>query len=98
MIDRERLIRLIADTVEGYRTAMHGSAETVGPETRLFGPSGALDSLGLVSVLVEIEQRVADAEGRAVSLMDDRAMSQASSPFRTVATLADYLLRQIAPE
>jgi hypothetical protein len=74
---------------------MLAPGESLGPETCLFGPSGLLDSLGLVSVLVELEQKVADACGRPVSLMDDRAMSETSSPFRTVNSLADYLGRQL---
>jgi hypothetical protein len=95
-VERADLVRLIAETVDGYRLAMRGSTEPVGSGTRLFGPSGVLDSLGLVSVLVEIEQRIADSGMGPVSLMDDRAMSQKSSPFATVDSLADYLERQLA--
>ncbi|HYK40847.1 MAG TPA: acyl carrier protein [Thermoanaerobaculia bacterium] len=90
------IVDLIVETVEGYRVSTGGEGGPVARETALFGPSGALDSLGLVSVLVELEQKVADRLGRTVSLMDDRAMSQASSPFRTVGSLADYLGAQLS--
>ena len=96
-MDRAHLVHLIEETVDGYRLAMRGPAEPVGSDTRLFGPNGVLDSLGLVSVLVEIEQKIADSGMGPVSLMDDRAMSQKSSPFRTVSSLAEYLERQLAP-
>jgi hypothetical protein len=94
-MDQKAIVQLIVDTVDGYRLSMHGARESLNPETCLFGPSGLLDSLGLVSVLVELEQKASDASGRPVSLMDDRAMSQTSSPFRTIGSLADYLGRQI---
>ena len=90
------IVDLIAETVEGYRVSTGSEGAPVLRDTALFGPAGALDSLGLVSVLVEIEQKVADRLGKTVSLMDDRAMSQASSPFRTVASLADYLRAQLS--
>lgn len=94
-MDRNALVSLIAETVDGYRVSMLGPGEAIDAKTRLFGRAGVLDSLGLVSVLVEIEQRIADLGHGPVSLMDDRAMSEASSPFRTVESLADYLARQL---
>jgi acyl carrier protein len=97
-VNKNALVHLIAETVDGYRLAMSGASEPVGPSTRLFGPSGVLDSLGLVSVLVEVEQRIADAGEGPVSVMDDRAMSQKHSPFATVDSLADYLAAQLAPK
>lgn len=65
-------------------------------DTRLFGPNALLDSLSLVSVIVDVESGVADEFGKAVSLTDDHAMSQPVSPFSDVATLTDYIVRQLA--
>lgn len=57
----------------------------------LFGPGGALDSLGLVRLLIEVEAAVQDRFGIAVTLASERAMSRQQSPFRTVAALAEYV-------
>jgi acyl carrier protein len=65
-------------------------------DTRLFGPDASLDSLSLVSVIVDVESAVGDRFGQAVSLTDDEAMSQAVSPFSSVQTLADYVTRLLA--
>lgn len=64
----------------------------VGPDTLLFGPDAPLDSLALVSVIVDVEQAVSDAAGVQISLTDDRAMSQEVSPFTDVQTLTSYVL------
>lgn len=61
-------------------------------DTRLFGSDAALDSLSLVSVIVDVEAAISDASGRELSLTDDRAMSQAVSPFSDVNTLTAYIL------
>jgi acyl carrier protein len=66
------------------------------PATVLFGPRGALDSLGLVSLLVLVEEKLADELGVSLTLADERAMAQESSPFRTVATLAAYVDARLA--
>jgi len=61
-------------------------------DMRLFGTDAVLDSLSLVSVIVDVEAAISDVSGRDISLTDDRAMSQAVSPFAGVSTLTDYIL------
>ncbi len=62
----------------------------LGSETRLFGREGLFDSVGLVSLVVAVEEAIEDQFGQAVSLADERAMSQSKSPFRSIGTLAEY--------
>jgi acyl carrier protein len=63
---------------------------TVAPDAAIFGPSSPLDSLGLLTLLLDIEEDM-QAAGVAVQLSDDRAMSQTRSPFRSVASLVEYI-------
>jgi D-alanine--poly(phosphoribitol) ligase subunit 2 len=64
-------------------------------DTVLFGRGGVLDSLGLVNLIVAVEQRLEDELGMTLVLADEKAMAQKNSPFRTVATLVDYILQQM---
>jgi acyl carrier protein len=64
----------------------------------LFGVGGELDSLALVSLIVDIEARVLSEIGVSVVLADERAMSSRSSPFRTLGTLAIWLQENVARE
>ncbi|MFX0197624.1 MAG: hypothetical protein ACFFCW_16000 [Candidatus Hodarchaeota archaeon] len=59
--------------------------------TRLIGRKAVLNSLGLVSLIVDIEQRLSDDYEISVTIADERAMSQEKSPFRTIGTLAEYI-------
>lgn len=68
----------------------------IGPDTSLFGAEASLDSLSLVSVIVDIETSVADHFGRQVSLTDDRAMARDPIPFADVANLTAYIVEQLA--
>ena len=61
------------------------------PETRIFGRKGVLDSMGLVTLITDLEERIEEEFGVSLILADDRAMSQEKSPFRTVGTLAEYV-------
>jgi len=65
------------------------------PETAVFGRAGRLDSLGLVNLIVAIEQAIEDEFGISVALADEKAVSQRSSPFRTVGVLAAYVRERL---
>jgi acyl carrier protein len=62
------------------------------PATVLLGPAGAVDSLGLVRLVMTVERQVEDDFGVAVSLTDEKAMSQRNSPFRSIGSLVEYVV------
>lgn len=61
-------------------------------DTIIFGKSGVLDSLGLVNFIVSTEQKIEEELGTTISLTDEKAMSQKNSPFKSIGTLADYII------
>ena len=56
----------------------------------LFGGTSPLDSLGLVALLIDVEESFASC-GFPVVLSDERALSERRSPFRSVQSLVDYI-------
>ena len=67
----------------------------VSADTGLFGSDGLFDSMGLVSLVVAVEEAIEDQYGVSISLADQRAMSQKRSPFRSIGSLAEYAGRLI---
>ena len=65
-------------------------------DTPLFGEDGLLDSMGLVSLVIAVEQAIEEQFERRVSLADEKALSQSNSPYRTVNSLADYAAGELA--
>ena len=61
------------------------------PETVLLGSAAKLDSLGLVSFLVTVEQRLAADYGAPITLASERAFSLRNSPFVTIGALTSYI-------
>ena len=59
--------------------------------TVILGADGKLDSLGLVTLIVFLEEKLNDSLGIDITLADERAMSLEVSPFKTVSTLTDYV-------
>ena len=93
-IERRDVVAMICQIVK----EIPGAPETVDEDTRLFGSNGILDSLKLVNVVLDAEQQINDTYNLAIALADDRSVSQERSPFRTIASLADYILAVAAEQ
>jgi acyl carrier protein len=65
---------------------------SVSDDTVLVGTEAVVDSLGVVQLIVEIEQRVEQGHGVSITLANDKAMSARNSPFRTVGVLTDHVV------
>lgn len=64
-------------------------------ETHLIGAQSPLDSIGLVTLIADLEGDILAETGKSVTLADEKAMSLTLSPFRKVGTLVDYVDEKI---
>jgi acyl carrier protein len=93
MIARSNAVEIVvASLQEVFAQTGLPAPESVTDDTVLVGNDAVLDSLGVVSLIVEVEQRLEAAHGISVTLANDKAMSQRNSPFRTVGVLADHVV------
>jgi hypothetical protein len=90
-VTRAAIEALVLSALRTANLARDPSAQlAVGPGAPVFGSGSPLDSLGLVALLLDVEDALRD-RGEPLVLSDDRAVSQKRSPFRTVTTLVDYI-------
>ena len=61
------------------------------PDTLLEGDGAALDSLGLVNLIVVLEQNVQERYGTDLVLADRDSLDRKDSPFESVATVTAYV-------
>jgi len=87
----EKIEGLIIEALKEYQDMNDIALEINGRETPIFGPNSQIDSFGLVSLIVEVEEKVGSSFDVQIMLTDEKAMSRKNSPFRTVGTLADYI-------
>ncbi len=87
--DVERLVsECLADALEEA-----GAPAPVTAESRIYGGGSPLDSTAVVSLVIDVEGRLAEELELTISLTDERAMSQKHSPFRDVRNMVDYVVR-----
>lgn len=94
---RNEVLAIILEALENLNQELDEAQRVeIGPVTPLFGPDAQLDSLSLVSVIVDVETALTIKWGAPISLTDDRAMSREISPFDDVGTLSDYVVELLA--
>jgi acyl carrier protein len=92
IIKRQQILSLVYASIEAINE-MRADEEKLelGEDTLLFGTESKLDSLGLVNLVIDIEQRLYDELGVEVILTDERVMSEDTNVFESVKTLVDYI-------
>jgi acyl carrier protein len=95
-VNRENVIRDIYLAMDRANELLDADRRfTHDEETVLFGPEAGLDSLGLVSLILDVELAVNEREGTALILADERAVSRHRNPFRNVGALADFVVARL---
>jgi len=92
---QQEIVDLIIETARELGEDELTFPDDLSGDTRLFGKEGVLDSMGLVTLIIAVEQAIEDRFDKAVALADEKALSQSRSPYRSVATLAEYASSQI---
>jgi len=70
-------------------------SDEINENTRLFGSSGLLTSIELVSFITELEENLEDDLGVELTIADEKAMSRRTSPFSSVKHLTFYIEEKI---
>ncbi|MGH2571216.1 MAG: acyl carrier protein [bacterium] len=93
---REHVLEIVRGAVAGLNEELkYPELENVSEATGLHGDDTGIDSLSLVSLIVDIETEVGSRFGREVVLADEKAMSRRGSPYRTVGALVDFIMEQL---
>ncbi|MFC2097385.1 hypothetical protein ACFLSI_03520 [Bacteroidota bacterium] len=88
---KKEIIELIFESVDEINIDLDVKLEK-SEGSALFGSNSVLDSIDLVNFISIVEQKLEDKYGDYISIADENAMSQSSSPFRTIETLTEYIL------
>jgi acyl carrier protein len=97
MMERNEILNNVVSAVRDLvETFPEVDRFEISEQTVLFGQNSQIDSLSLVSVVVDLETLFYDRYNLELSLTDDRAMTRTISPFESVKNLVDYIHELIA--
>ena len=92
MIKKEEIKQQIFNAIDEINENSDSEDElSKSMDTILFGGNSKLDSLGLINLIIAVEQNIEDEFNISITLADEKAMSQDESPFESVASLSNYI-------
>ncbi|MCX6145660.1 MAG: hypothetical protein NTW25_00190 [Candidatus Kapabacteria bacterium] len=95
-MNKEQVLEIVIENVKNLvETFPIDQQFNVTEQTVLFANGSSIDSLSLVTVIVDLETVFATDYNKDISLTDDRAMTRSISPFETVSSLVDYIVELI---
>lgn len=88
----KKILELIQSSINYVNQMLENKIPVeLGKSCPLFGEGGVLDSMSLVTLIVDLEERLEQNFNQPFILASEKAMSQKRSPFLTVGALSDYV-------
>src|SRR5689334_13807200 len=92
MVERERILHVIYQAIDDVNMQLPKDRRLVkAPDTELHSKSSTLDSLGVVNLILAVEERIEEEFGIAINIADNAVSNRDSNPFKSVSTLSEYL-------
>ena len=90
-MEHTEALRIVYDTIDVMNRQLPAARRLLkSPDTVIVGADGLLDSLGIVNFVITLEEKVGEAVGATVQLLDDDMLVE-GSPFQTVGRLTAYI-------
>lgn len=94
---QNQIEEIVISTLSCYLNDNNMEIGDLSKDTALIGSNRVLDSMGLVNFIVDIETAFLD-EDVEISLTSEAAMSGRISPFRSIGSLCNFIVRQLGME
>ena len=89
---KTEIIETIIETINDFNEDLSENDKiSTDYDEALYGANSKLDSMGLVSFIVGLEQNLEEKFNKSISLADERAMSHNTNPFKSINILAEYI-------
>lgn len=96
MNTRDTVVAILHDAIEATNQQLPAAQRLQpSPALALVGPGSSVDSLTLISLVVETEERLQASFGTEILLGDMIGLPQEENPFRSLDALADALASRI---
>lgn len=90
---KEKVIKVIYSAIDELNQQLPKEQRLEkSPDTILLVGNGKLDSLAFINLIIAVEQKV-EEEFKIITLTDEIAMLNKNSPFKSISSLAEYIMQ-----
>lgn len=87
---KEKVEKIVFNVIENNTEDLN--IGSINYDTLLLSEGSVIDSITIVSIVVDLESEISDAFQKEISLSDDKAMSRKISPYDNVKNLIEYII------
>ncbi|MBC8552742.1 MAG: hypothetical protein H8D23_24210 [Candidatus Brocadiales bacterium] len=96
---KEKIQQLVFQAIDEVNETLSDDQQIIkSSETIIIGPSGTIDSLGLMILITAIEKNIDDSFGITITLFDEHTNLDGNSPFKNVGILTEYISARLQKE
>jgi acyl carrier protein len=88
---KEKIKALVIDSLNELKETNNLDFD-VTDETILLGENSVMDSYDFVSFVSNLEEKIADAFDKPITIVSEKAFSKKYSPFKTIDRITDYII------
>ena len=93
---RDKVLNIIKEALEELNEELeYESLNKITENTAVFSGAEGIDSLTLVLLVSTLESEIANELDVPVTLADEKVMSERNTPYKTVGTVADFIMAQM---
>lgn len=93
---KQKITRIIFKTIDEHNSINNEELKlSKSLETELLGKNSNLDSLGLINLLVSVENEIQKKIDSNISVIDEELFLEEDGPYQKVATLLEYISSKI---
>ena len=97
-INPKKLLPIVIKTIKEIIKENELPSVEIEEGTELLGKNGALDSMGIVELVSELEMVIEDSYGKTISLFDDEMLSDINGPFESPKLLSKHIYSVLLKE
>lgn len=91
-MNKEKITELVLNCISELNEELEiEELKNANEDTKLYGGNSGIDSMSLVSLISDLEDRISEEFNQELVLANEKAMSQRVSPFRNISTLVSYI-------
>ncbi len=96
MIKKSEVVEIIYQVIDTHNsTNSLENALVKDINTYIAGINGSLDSLGMITFLVEVESKINQAFGTEIKIFDEELLILNNGEYESVETLSNYILKEL---
>jgi acyl carrier protein len=94
-MSRDKYILFVLDSISHINQQLPAEKQiSQDLATVLVGPNSELDSLSLINLIIEVEERINASLGKRIPILDKGIMSEEHGSFNTVSELIEWVIKE----